>query len=1103
MVVCPKCGQENPEGFRFCGACAAPLQAEPASREERKIVTVLFADLVGFTSRAERLDPEDVRSLVAPYFAHVREELERFSGTVEKFIGDAVVALFGAPVAHEDDPERAVRAALAIRDWIVDGEEGELQVRIAITTGEALVALGAHPSEGEGMASGDVVNTAARLQSAAPVDGVLVDTTTYRATRRAVDYREAGPVEAKGKAEPIEVWEALEARSRFGVDVVQSGAALVGRERELELLVGTLARVREERSAQLLTLVGEPGIGKSRLVFQLFIALGSGSELTFWRQGRSLPYGDGVTLWALSEMVKAHAGILETDRPEDVETKLSNAVAETIPSAEAQWVERHLRPLAGLAAEQELRGDQRSEAFAAWRRFFEALAERYPLVLVFEDLQWADDALLDFVDYLVEWASGVPLLVIGTARPELLDRRPGWGGGKKNASTLSLSPLSDEETARLIAVLSERPVLPAEQQSELLARAGGNPLYAEHFVRMLAERGTEEELPLPETVQGIVAARLDGLRAEEKSLLHDAAVIGKVFWTSAAAAIAGLERWQADERLHALERGEFVQRAQRSSVADETEYAFRHVLVRDVAYGQIPRAERAEKHRLAAEWIEALGRTEDHAEMLAHHYLSALEYARASGQDTAALAEPARAALAGAGDRALALNAYPSATGFYTAALELWPEEDPGRAWLLFQAGKAIWLAEGGGLELLAQAGERFEAAGEIEAAAEAVTFLGFAFWIRGQRDVAYEHVDRALTLLADRPASPAKAYALSRRARFAAIALDPQAIDLAREALALAEQLRLDDLRAHALNTLGVARVHGGDVGGLDDLERSLEIALETNSPLDTYLAYNNIASMYGDLGRLVEAAEMLATARATCERFGLIEHLRWVKPFAAANDLARGRWREAERAAEEFIVESEGGVAHQQEVWARNVRATIRLARGDVAGALEDTAKALEVARQSKDPQQLAPTLGHSAWILIAAGRGTEAASLLDEVLGEPFFLSNLWMSLESAWALHALGRGDELSAMGDRVPRADAWSPIALAIAADEFEHAADLLAEIGAVTDEAYARLRAAESLAAEGRHAEADAQLERALAFFREVGATAYLRQGEALLAASA
>ena len=320
-------------------------------RRERKVVTVLFADLVGFTARAEELDPEDVEAILRPYHERLRSELELFGGTVEKFIGDAVMALFGAPVAHEDDPERAVRAALAIRDWIA--EEKELEARIAVNTGEALVDLGAHPESGEGMAAGDVVNTTARLQAAAPVNGVLVGETTYRATSQVIDYRPAEAVEAKGKAQAIRVWEAVQARSRLGVDVAHAHAVrLVGRERELAVLRDALGRALEDPSAQLVTIVGVPGIGKSRLVHELLQLVSARSDLVVWRQGRSLPYGEGVSLWSLAEMVKAQAGILDGDSSDEAAEKLVRAVDEVV-SDESAWVLRHLRPLVGLAVKEE------------------------------------------------------------------------------------------------------------------------------------------------------------------------------------------------------------------------------------------------------------------------------------------------------------------------------------------------------------------------------------------------------------------------------------------------------------------------------------------------------------------------------------------------------------------------------------------------------------------------------------------------------------------------------------------------------------------------------------------------------------------------------
>ena len=523
-----------------------------------------------------------------------------------------------------------------------------------------------------GLVAGDVVNTAARLQSAAPVNGILVGEATHSATSRAIEYREAPPVEAKGKSRPVPVWEVIQARSRYGADVMhEPKTALVGRERELGLLVSTLARSQHERSPQLVTLVGVPGIGKSRLVYELFSEVDSRPELIYWRQGRCLPYGDGVAFWALGEILKAHAGILEGETEEAAAEKLRAVVEEAVPEQDdGAWVLRELKPLVGLSEGDT--GDRRAESFAAWRRFFEGLAELDPLVLVVEDLHWADEGLLDFVDHLIDWATQVPILVVATARPELLTRRPGWGGGKPNATTISLSPLTETETATLVHGLLGRAVLPAEVQAGLLERAGGNPLYAEEFARIALEHralDAAESLPLPESVQGLIAARLDALSSEEKALVQDASVLGKVFWLGAVTELGSVGRGRAEELLHDLARKQFVQRERRSSLEGDTQHAFMHTLVRDVAYSQIPRADRAEKHRRAAAWIESLGRPEDYAELRAHHYVSALE-TLPTGTDTADLGRSARLALRDAGDRAASLNASDAAVRDYERALE-------------------------------------------------------------------------------------------------------------------------------------------------------------------------------------------------------------------------------------------------------------------------------------------------------------------------------------------------------------------------------------------------------------------------------------------------
>jgi class 3 adenylate cyclase/tetratricopeptide (TPR) repeat protein len=1098
VLICAGCGQENPEGFRFCGACAGPLDDGPrqAGREERKVVTVLFADLVGFTARAEPLDPEDVRALLAPYHEHLRSELERFGGRVEKFIGDAVMALFGAPEAHEDDPERAVRAALAIADW-ADGQEN-LQVRIAVHTGEALVTIDARPELGEAMAAGDVVNTTARMQTAAPLNGVLVGDHTFRATRDAIDYRAAEPVEAKGKSEPIRVWHALRARSRLDVGAVKEARTpLLGRARELDMLGSTLSRVREERSPQLVTLVGVPGIGKSRLVLELSHMLEE-PGLVAWRQGRSLPYGDGVTFWALGEIVKAQAVILESDAAEQAAAKLRRALADLVSDeTEVQWLETHLRPLIGLGADEG--GARAGDAFAAWRRFVEALAEQSPLVLVFEDLHWADDALLDFVDELVDRVTEVPLLVLATSRPELLERRPGWGGGKPNSTTMSLAPLPDDVSAHLVAALLDRPVLAAERQQALLAKIGGNPLYAEQYARGLIERG--DLVDLPETVHGIIAARLDALSREEKSLLQDAAVVGNVFWLGAIEVTGGSVRRGIEEALHRLERKQFVQRARRSSVAGDAEYAFRHMLLRDVAYGQIPKAARGDKHRRAAEWLESLGRIEDHAEMIADHYANALEYLRATGRGDSDLVKRAQRALRDAGDRAATLAAYPAAVGFYESALELLPEVAADRGALLLRLGRTRFAAESAGTEELQAALEALREAGEDEAAAEAAVVLRNIAWYEGDRDRADAWLEEALTLVRDRPESPAKARALVVRARSHTVAGEYQeAIRFGREALQLVERLGLDASHALVLNSIGAPRVFLGDPGGIADLRRAIAIALEASAFEELHTSMNNLSEAQFFLGDVVEAATTYEALMESMSRFGRDTDRRWGQATLAGIRWAEGRWNEAGALADEFIATTEAGSPHYLEAFCRSVRASMRHACGDLAGASADSERSLGAARLARDTQAVAPALRARATVLLAEDRRDEADALADELLqlGPEIAVSLAGPAIvELAWLAHVLGRESELLAVLARAPTVP-WTLAARAVASGDFETAVPVLAETGCRSGEAYTHLRAAQALGSAGRTAQAEAHLEAALVFYREVGARHLIREGEAL-----
>ena len=1126
-MICTACGQENPDGFRFCGACAAPLAAgETGQREERKIVTVLFADLVGFTSRSERMDVEDVRGTLAPYHALLREQLEHYGGTVEKFIGDAVMALFGAPIAHEDDPERAVRAALSIRaaiDRLNDEEpELDLHVRVGVNTGEALVVLDADAARGEGMASGDVVNTAARLQTAAPVDGILVGESTYRATDRAITYLSAEPVVAKGKSQPLAVWEAVEARARLGVDVVQRPTTpLVGRGEEVDLLLDALRRCRSERAVQLVTLVGVPGIGKSRLVWELMQAVERDPDFITWRQGRSLPYGDGVTYWALGEMIKAQAGILDTDAADDAGGKLQAAVADLIHDpTEAAWVEEHVRALAGLEAAAAVGGNRHSEAAAAWRRFLEALADRQPLVLVFEDLHWADDALLDFIDHLADWSSDVPMLVVCTARPELLDRRRGWGGGKRNALTVALSPLADTDIARLIGTLLEQALLPADTQLMLLRTAEGNPLYAEEYVRMLIDRGHLQhdggrwrlagttELPVPESVQGLIAARLDDLPVDQKRLLQDAAVLGKVVWLGALVSMSGLDRYQAETHLHALERREMLRRERRSSVASDTEYAFRHVLMRDVAYGQIPRSQRADRHQRAAVWIESLSADRgDTSDMLAHHYARALEYARDTGQPTEDLEIRTRLALRDAADRAGALSSLTAAQQHYRAALALWPKDDPAWPALVVATADA---GLGGNrdqiTEWLLEARDRLEASGDLGNAAKAEMLNGFHYWNVGQGRQSLTSYSKAYSLIERAQPSPTVAHVASRLVIFTMLRGQvDETMALCERALGIADEFDLEDIRFHVLNTRGVIRVvYQGDLGGLADMEASLEIADRLSAVDGMIRGCKNLASTLAELGDLGRAVELERRGVEVARRFGIEFQLVWFETELGILAFLDGDWDAADEAFTRLDRWIEQMGPHYMEAAAHITRAKIQAARGE-AGARADSDQALDFARRSGEPQVLLPSLADAALIAATSAdgdAGRRVADLFDELV-EALPGTAMWSNWSTVFAL-ALALTDQperLATLDTQGP--SRWATAARLITAGRYAEAGDELGEIGGKPEQALARLLAARALIRSGNRAEGEVELRGAVEFWTGVRATRYLAMAEALMAQTA
>ena len=912
-----------------------PAPRSAVSREERKLVTVLLADLTDFTASEEERDAENIRAVLSPYYTHIRSDLERFGGTVEKLTGDSAMALFGVPAAHEDDPERAVRAALAIRDWL---HEHGRQVPLAVATGEAHVTLGQFETEGEPRVVGDVVTLAARLQTAAPAAGVLVGEQTFRATWHAIEYREAEPVAARGKIAPIRAWEAIRALAVPGVDLLRHHSPFIGRERELAALQERLAWAASQRSPQLVTILGVPGIGKTRLVSELQRARAGAGEPMRWRQGRSLPYGDGVSFWALGEMVKEEAGILESDSEQKADSEVREAVGRVIEDpAEADRVATFLGALVGLGGEEPAIGDRRDETFAAWRHFLEALADERPLVLVFEDLHWADDALLDFVDEVVDQVSGVPLVVIATARPELLERRPGWAGGKPGALTISLPPLSRSDTTQLVAVLLERSTVPADAHAALLARIGGNPLYAEQLCRMLVEQGRLGDMP--DSLRSIIAARLDALADAEKRVLQDAAVVGKAFWTGALETIGGISRRDAEELLNALVRREFVRRARPSSVAGDIEYAFCHDLLRDVAYEEIPRAARAERHRRAAEWIDSLGRSEDHAELLAYHYLAALEDERAAGVDLSTLLERAEEALHRAGLRAIRLSANDRAVEHFSRAIALMgrlPESDERirrEAELQMQLGVALFALRGLGAPEVEQAYTRATelVLASASTAEQFPAHFGLSIYHghRGDFDHSMRLVDRLTELASEGD-----------------------------------EQMKLQALHARWMSSLFGGRI--------DDSVAAADEARAIYRPG----AHHQLSFLYGNHDPGVCALALQALA------------------FALRGESVRAVTQMHEAISLSEVLGHAATLAQPltQLPWALQIN-------GDVEGALVESERALAFEAEVVHPQFFGIAHGMRGWALARLGRNEEGVAELERALADELQSSDIWAAMIGA--------------------------------------------------------------------------------------------------------
>ncbi len=985
--------------MRFCTQCGSPFEeqaaaaAPQAAAAERRLVSVLFADLVGFTAASESRDAEETRELLSRYFDTCRRLIGLYGGTVEKFIGDAVMAVWGTPVATEDDAERAVRAALDLVAAVsaLGDEVGapELRARAGVLTGEAAVTVGA---EGEGMVAGDLVNTASRVQSVAEPGSVFVGDATRRATEQTVAYEPAGEHELKGKQGLTPLWRAQRVVSARRGELRSDGleAPFVGRARELRQVKELFHASAEERKAHLVSITGIAGIGKSRLSWEFYKYFDGIVETVWWHRGRCLAYGEGVTYWALADMVRMRCQIAEDDEPAIALEKLRATLSEhLLDEDERRFVEPGLAQLLGVG---EAEVAERQELFAAWRLFFERLADSNPTVLVFEDLQWADASLLDFIEYLMEWSRSHALLVIALARPELLDKRPTWGAGQRSFTSIFLEPLSEQAMEELLAGLV--PGLPEALKAQILTRAEGVPLYAVETVRMLLDRGLlsregsayrvvgeVEALEVPETLHALIAARLDGLSEEERRLLQNGAVLGKTFSRKAVAALGGLEEAELEPLLASLVRKEVLSLQADPRSPEHGQYGFLQDLVRRVAYDTLSRRDRKSRHLAAAAQLEGSTGEEEVAEVIASHLLAAYETAP-NADDAEELKARAAAALVRAGERAAGLAAAAEAQRYFEQAAEL-VEDEAGRADLADRAGQMAWRANKPeeARSLLERAHAAYGQLSDPVSAARVASRLANLDFVDGHPPQAVTRLEPALAALEEAGASRDIAAVAAQLGRFLYFSgEDDRAAPYLERALSLAEALDQPETLAEALNSKGsllFSHRHRPREAMLL-LEGALAIALAHDLHSAALRAYNNLIAFLWVQGQwracLANAEQALELARRVGDR-------QWESTFLAGPTgmlMMLGRWDEAlARASEaEALAATEfvRGLLLQL--------APIHVHRGDLDGARRLLAEC-ESAARSENASWSAGYALTEGLLHASEGRGDEALAAVDRGL------------------------------------------------------------------------------------------------------------------------
>ena len=1083
---CPNCGAENEPEALFCGNCGRTLGAAdvdaPAGRPitsasavpatgERRLVTIMFADLVGFTPFAEERDPEEVRETLQRYADLSRQTVERYGGTVEKFIGDAVMAVWGTPTAHEDDAERAVRAALELVDSVVGlGRDAAISARAGVLTGEAAVSLAATD---QALLAGDLVNTAARLQSAAAPGQVLVGESTMRAASAAIAFEPAGEQTLKGKQAPVPAWRAVRvvANRRGSGRSEMLETPFVGRDFESRLLRDQLHVAGQDPRVRLVSVTGPAGIGKSRLAWELEKYIDGLVERIFWHRGRCPAYGEGVSFWALGEMVRRRANLAENDDEATTRSQIAATVVEFVANAEERaWIEQALLVLLGV--DQQAQGG-RETLFAAWRRFFENIAANGTTVLVFEDLHWADSGLLDFIDHLLDWSKQAPLLVVTLARPELFERRPDWGAGRRAFTALALDPLPQPQIREMLSALA--PELPERALAAIVARADGIPLYAVETVRMLVAdgrlvavdgtyRATSElgDLEVPSSLRSLITARLDTLEQDDRRLLQDASVLGSSFTLPALAAVTGVAPDQLERRLSGFVRRELLTVEADPRSPERGQYGFMQSLIREVAYSTLARPQRRQRHLAAARHFEGTG-GDELAGVLAGHYVAAHE-ASTQGPEADAVAAQARVALRAAAERAATLGGHDQAASYLDRALAL--TDNPSERLALLERKVAELDLAGRYAESQAAAREAidgYRAAGDASGTARIRAVLGADLIHAAMIAEAISELETARAELTDdvEPATRAELLARLAHAYYRNREVE-KSLATVEQALVLADQLRLDGVLAEALVTRGTALSMGARTReGLLVLRGGTEFARRIGAT-STYLrGAANLMALVASEESAAEAVEINRQALKVARTAGDLGMTVWLAGNLAIGVCFTGESLSDAIADVDELLALDLAESDRDYVTARKIPA-LALSGADLADIV---ARVDSSRRLQEDAQGISGRHFDRYFVALGAGDHSAAAheaALATEAAPNQGFMGNAALAAatggDTTLARQYIARADELPVIGryDLATRRAARAAVAALegrgdAALSDFRESVRTLREMGSVLD----------------------------------------------------